>query len=355
MNPSPLSESRPTLEVIICTYNRERLLRNTLDALVAQRAAHDGRWAVLVVDNNCTDGTAELVEKYQGRLPGLRRTTESRQGLTEARQHGFHASDSPWVGFVDDDCVPEPDWVGQVLTHIAARPDIAGFNGRNILHFEDDKPRPWVHPEMFAAGGPVDDVEQERPFLHGAGLVLRRRAVERSGWINAPKAEDRRGNSLVSGGDNELAVRAKAGGEGGGLWFVPDCRIHHRVDVSRLGFSYLVRLNYRLAEAGPLLVAMQSPTLLGWHRFTLRYLGFRYASLVGIKRDEMITDGGGVRSMVLAISRVAGATIGYLKLAAKPVALKAHMIGIATPEWVESNAPDDHGPDRVRTEAEIGA
>jgi hypothetical protein len=69
----------------------------------------------------------------------------------------------------------------------------------------------------------------------------------------------------------------------------------------------------------------------------------------------MITAGGGVRSLVLAVVRVVGATIGYFKLAAKPKALKSDVIGIATAEWVASNAPDNEDPDRVRPVEKIGA
>ncbi len=346
--------AQPAVHIVICTYNRVRLLRHTLDALAAQDAAHDGRWAVLVVDNNCTDGTAALVDDYRGRLPGLCRVEERRQGLTEARQRGFLATTAPWVAFIDDDCVPEADWVSQALRHIEQRPEVAAFNGRNILHLEDGVARPWIHGEMFAAGGPIEDVEQERPFLHGAGLVLRREAVQRSGWIAAPRAADRRGSSLVSGGDNELALRAKAGGEGGGVWFFPACRMHHTVDEARLGFGYVARLNYRLAEAGALLVAMQSLTLVGWHRFMLRYLAHKLAALIGVRDDDMITPDGGVRSRILAVVRAVGATAGYVRLAVRPNRLRSQVVAIATPQWVEArlrglDTPASSRPRSVQT------
>ena len=332
--------TRATLvDIVICTYNRAHLLRHTLDALAKQSSPLDGTWKITVVDNNCTDGTRELIASYEQQLINLSVVAEERQGLTEARQRGFWATTAPWVAFVDDDCVPEPDWVEQVLAHVTANPDIAAFNGRNILHFEDGIDRPWVHPEMFAAGGPAEDAVVERPFLHGAGLILRRTAVERSGWLESPRAQDRRGNSLISGGDNELALRARAGGEGGGIWFVPACRLHHTVDAERLGFSYLMRLNYRLSEALPLLVAMQTPTYLSWQKYAIRFVGHRVLGAVGLASDSLITPDGGWRARLLALSRGAGSSVGYLRLLVNPGKLRGEALGIATDDYVEARLP----------------
>src|SRR5882672_6181176 len=57
----------PVCSVIIPTYNRMALLRYTLDALTRQDLGAD-RFEVLVVDDGSSDGTAALVERYQGRL-----------------------------------------------------------------------------------------------------------------------------------------------------------------------------------------------------------------------------------------------------------------------------------------------
>lgn len=328
-------ESTPNLDVVICTYNRADQLAHTLEALAEQDASNDGRWQVLVVDNNCTDGTPALVDQYIDRLPGLRRVGEQRQGLTEARQRGFLATEAPWVAFVDDDCVPEVDWVSNVLAAINTKPQMAAFNGSNTLRFDDDQVRPWVHPQMFAAEAGDAQQPTRRQSLHGAGLVLRRHAVERSGWLEAPKADDRRGNSLISGGDNELAARTGAAGDGGGLWFLPDCRMHHTVDHLRLTMPYLMRLNYRLAEAGALLRAMGSETSGQWRKAMIRQCGWRALSLIGRRTDPMRTPGSGYRGYLLAVSRTVGAVAGFIKLAARPNDLRRDALGIATPHWVE--------------------
>lgn len=328
------------LHVVICTYNRAELLRGALESLATQTAEHDGRWAVLVVDNNCTDHSLDVVESFLGRLPDLRMVPETRQGLTEARQRGFLATEAPWVGFVDDDCRPEPDWVTEALAFIDREPNAGAFNGHNTLEFADDEPRPWIDGEMFAAinPGPADDLtDRQRPEgLHGAGLVLRREAVVRSGWLDQPRAADRRGGSLVSGGDNELALRAGAGSEGGGLWFVPRCRLRHTIDADRLRLPYLIRLVFRLSEARPLISAMASAsTTAHWRRQGLRSFG---AGLVkaGLGRNARVhhpVSAPGSRTfaarlavrarlVLLGWSKAIGYAVGFARLAPRSAALE---------------------------------
>jgi glycosyltransferase involved in cell wall biosynthesis len=67
-----------TLEIIICTYNRAADLDRCLSALAIQRAAQNG-WGVMVVDNNCSDATPEVVEAHiaNGMPLGLHRLVET--------------------------------------------------------------------------------------------------------------------------------------------------------------------------------------------------------------------------------------------------------------------------------------
>jgi glycosyltransferase involved in cell wall biosynthesis len=337
------------LDVVICTYNRADLLRGTLDSLAEQTALPDGTWRVLVVDNNCTDHTLAVVSEYEGSLPGLRVVPEPQQGLTEARRRGFLASDATWLAFVDDDCRPAPDWVTEILRFIELRPDAAAFNGFNSLQFADGVRRPWVNPEMFAAMNPVSEGEPvRRGELHGAGLVLRRQAVIRSGWLDAPYVDDRRGHSLVSGGDNALSMRADAGGDGGGLWFVPRVRLDHSIDADRLRLGYLTRLVFRLAESRPLIESMAWPaSRSGWHRWSIRSAARRTVKATigrGAWPDRLPLDRGDsglparARVVLFGWANAIGYAVGYARLAANPGGRLDAMLGLVAQDQAESQA-----------------
>ena len=75
------------ISICICTYNRSVSLERTLHSLTEQKRVDLDATEVLVVDNNCTDQTANVVEAFQERLP-IRRVKESRQGLAHARNRG---------------------------------------------------------------------------------------------------------------------------------------------------------------------------------------------------------------------------------------------------------------------------
>src|SRR6516162_11213107 len=91
------------VSVIICTYNRQHLLKAALKSILSQQA--DGlRYEVVVVDNNSTDDTRQVIETFMGRgATNLRYLFEGRQGLSYARNAGVAVSRSPIVAFTDDD------------------------------------------------------------------------------------------------------------------------------------------------------------------------------------------------------------------------------------------------------------
>ena len=72
------------ISICICTYNRSESLRRTLASLAEQVNAESGAIELLIIDNNCIDDTHRTVEAFRQRLP-IRRVTESRQGLSYAR------------------------------------------------------------------------------------------------------------------------------------------------------------------------------------------------------------------------------------------------------------------------------
>jgi dolichol-phosphate mannosyltransferase len=88
--------------------NIEALIERTLHALGSYRTGVE----VVVVDDNSSDGTWQLVEGYAARDPRVRlilRTAES--GLTSAISRGIREARGNWVGWMDCDLsMPPEDW-----------------------------------------------------------------------------------------------------------------------------------------------------------------------------------------------------------------------------------------------------
>jgi len=114
---------RPTISLIIPAYNEEDYLPACLDA-VMQNVAGLAK-EIIVVDNNSTDGTKAVVERY----PTVRYVFEPRKGITRARQCGFLAATGDILAYVDADTRPPAGWIEQVVEAFGTREDLACLSG----------------------------------------------------------------------------------------------------------------------------------------------------------------------------------------------------------------------------------
>src|SRR5690348_6581980 len=102
----------PEVAVLIATYNRAERLGETLDVLAASRVPTGLSWEVLVVDNNSTDNTRDVVQSRQASYPvPLRYLTEKRQGRSPALNTAIAATAAPLLVFSDDDVRVDPHWL----------------------------------------------------------------------------------------------------------------------------------------------------------------------------------------------------------------------------------------------------
>lgn len=132
----------PDLTVAVCTWNRAEILDGSLAAIAAMRIPAGVTWELVVVDNNSTDHTQAVLQKYLDKLP-LRIVKETRQGTSYARNTAVAAVRSDWFVFLDDDCRPEPDLVEQYSEAIRLHPDVALFGGTMRPEFESPPPK-WL-------------------------------------------------------------------------------------------------------------------------------------------------------------------------------------------------------------------
>lgn len=241
-------ERRISIDLIVCTYNNAALLDRTLDAVALQRVPRGVEWQVVVVNNNCTDETPRVLEKHvrSGRLP-LRVLFEHKQGLTPARVCGVRATAGDWIAFVDDDCLLAEDWVEQAARFAAEHPECGGFGGQVIPEWETTTPPPYVLENLYAyACKNHGETPHRRPWVAGAGMVVRREALVACGWLDRQFLEDRAGGRLVSGGDMEIALRVASRHE---LWHNPACKLRHFIPARRMSREYLRRVTRGLGAS----------------------------------------------------------------------------------------------------------
>lgn len=257
------------ITIVICTYNNAPSLARAL-ANVEQQQACPCAWSLLVVDNNSTDNTAEVVEHYRerGRIPGLRRIVETTQGVAYARRRSILESETEWIAFMDDDCLFAPDWLAEAMRFCDAHPGAGAVGGRVDLQWE-------VPPEeviaRHATGYAFQDYGPEpcritspNGHLVGPGMLVRRRAVLDCRWPELMALVGRNGGKLTAGEDSELPYRIRNAGYE--LWYDPALRAEHCIPANRMTVDYLCRLYRGAGQSRPFTVAMRFN-----HRPTLAY------------------------------------------------------------------------------------
>ena len=276
-----------SIDIVICTYNNAELLQQTLSALSNQKVSPGISWRVLVVNNNCTDDTEKLVESFQqsANFP-LSMVVETRQGLTPARLCGVRNSFGNWIAFVDDDCLLAENWIEETARFASEHPRCGAFGGKIILDWQETPP-PFVLNRRYAyAGKRLGDTPQKRSWLPGAGMVLRRSALEQSGWIENQLLEDRIGQVLVSGGDVEIGMRIYSHWE---IWYAPGLELRHVIPSRRMTREYLRRMVFGLGASRHNVAALTwRGSYLSWLLYSVVYaVGFAIFGIAESVREAV--------------------------------------------------------------------
>ncbi|MDQ4142428.1 MAG: glycosyltransferase [Actinomycetota bacterium] len=317
---------RASLDVVICTFNNAAMLDRVLAALAAQRPAA-GEWGALVVDNNSDDETQDVVSRHMEArtIADLRQVRETTQGLTPARLRGVESTTAPWIAFVDDDCVLDQGWVAAAIDFAASHPDCAGFGGRVVPTYIEAAPPVLARYGWAFAEQDLGDEPVQVDCLVGAGMVVRRAALQESGWTAGPFFADRVGKKLVSGGDVEIALRLA--GTGRPLWYTPTCSLRHLIAGHRTSMPYLLRMTRSLGVSHSLAHALtwRAPRR-AWARAVARDLAA--SALTVLRRMRSLVAAGESRQdAMLAISYEWGRWQGMARVAVLLAAGRCQFFG----------------------------
>lgn len=239
--------------VAIPTYNSERRLPLLLDKLracltyIAMSELRDLSVEIIIVDNNSSDRTAEIIKTYQEHwhpeFP-LIYGFEPEQGAAFARQHAVRKAKGESIGFIDDDNLPKPDWIVQAYVFGKQYPKAGAYGGKIQPNYEVLPPENFEKIEGFLAirdrGDSPNLYQPEVLSLPpGAAMVVRRQA-----WLNCvpwrPNLGGKAADSMVQGDDWEPLIYLYKGGWE--IWYNPTMETQHQIPASRLERDYLLRL-----------------------------------------------------------------------------------------------------------------
>jgi glycosyltransferase involved in cell wall biosynthesis len=120
---------QPLFSIIICTYNRARLLPRALDSLLGQAGLAADEWEGIIVDDGSTDATPAIVEQYCRRDARFKAIRQSNAGVGAARDAGIQIASGVYCTFLDSDDWYKPHHLAERKRLLLARPDVQILHG----------------------------------------------------------------------------------------------------------------------------------------------------------------------------------------------------------------------------------
>jgi glucosyl-dolichyl phosphate glucuronosyltransferase len=208
-----------------------------LGSFAQLRPPSNGAWELIVVDNHCTDDSAEAIKIFAANLrTSVRYIFEPRQGLSHARNAGIKAARGDVIAFTDDDVTAHPHWLYE-LQKAFSKYDCQGVGGKIIPVWGGQKPH-WMQGERafsFRSGAIVSfDQGEGAHELNiapvGANMAYKRVVFEEYGLFRTDLGK--RGADPMLGEEVEFCKRLfRAGAK---VVYAPGAIVYHPVEVSKL-------------------------------------------------------------------------------------------------------------------------
>ena len=164
----------PCVSVVTPSFNQVAFLEQTLRSVLEQDYSPI---ELLVIDGGSTDGSVELIKRYERRLAYW--VSEKDKGQADAINKGFARATGEIVAFLNSDDYYYPGAVSTVVDVFRKEPEVGLVYGQARWITADDKPLNQTH---VAVDG--QDMLDRFAALPQPAVFLRRQVIERIGGLD---------------------------------------------------------------------------------------------------------------------------------------------------------------------------
>ncbi|HUC80404.1 MAG TPA: glycosyltransferase [Flavisolibacter sp.] len=239
-----LPDDKRKISVVICSYNRADYIIQAIESLYFQTLSKE-QFEVLVVDNNSTDNTGELVKEYMLLHNDFQLfyLTEPRQGASYARNTGADHAKAELLCFMDDDAIAEKHYLERIVAFFASHPSATGLGGRIIPKYIPAEPE-WMSHYVSSMVGNFDYSKEACEFKPGkypleSNMVVRKSDFLAIGGFNTA-LPGVKGTLRIGGEGKDFFFRLIALNKK--IYYDPAIIVHHVVEVKKLTPAYLYRV-----------------------------------------------------------------------------------------------------------------
>lgn len=236
-------EKLKPISICICTYNRCDQLKKTLESLSERRNHFIDGDEILIIDNNSSDQTKDLVSGWSSDLP-LVYHFESQQGLSVARNKGVAEFVNDVIIFIDDDISVTESFIHEYRKAVQEYPDAGFFGGKIHVDWQGNKPSWYQSSQLTLINGLIGYYDQgdrdvflsEHSLLpYGANFSLTRNTLNKVGLFD--QCLGVKGTSIARGEESDYFVRALEV-EIKGV-YLSNALVLHRFQLDRISIRYL--------------------------------------------------------------------------------------------------------------------
>lgn len=231
----------PKISVIVCTHNRSKSILDTLQSLNEMDVPDEVNWEVLIVDNNSSDDTRIVVNKFiEDGHPYFKYIFEPNQGKTYALNHGINKAKGEMLAFTDDDAIVDKYWL-KMIVETFKKYDADCVGGKVMPIWLGARPE-WLTDQLLNVLAILDlgdsvyefDWKSYDYMLFGVNFAFKKDFFLKNGLFNVKLGS--------IGEDQEMFGRLSA--IKGKAVYHPKIIVNHKITPERLQKSYFRKWHY---------------------------------------------------------------------------------------------------------------
>ena len=199
------------VSVIIPVYNGEKTLGQCLHSVLHQTYKN---YEVIVIDNNSTDSTSEIIKSFQQQSKKIRGLFEEKRGRGAARYKGEINARGEIILMTDADHILPENWIAKMMTPLLKKECDAVQGAHEVMagnfwgkQLQSDVSRKFAEDaKKSSAIGRIDT----------GNFAISKDALQRIGFSS---------RKYVSGNDTELSIRFQKNNLV--LTFLKDAKVQH--------------------------------------------------------------------------------------------------------------------------------
>lgn len=228
--------------IVINSYNRAQSLQKTLYSLTQLRWSE---FEIIVITGPSEDGSLAILEPWKDKI---KQAICPFANLSRSRNQGLALASGEWVAFIDDDAMPEPDWLCRLAAHTDNK-QLGAIGGFVIDHTGKQYQAQYLVSDYFGKtknyqslyGIPLDNDLSNDYYLSlmGVNTCFRRKALEQIGGFDQAYAYYLEETDMV------LRLR-KAQWQ---TQCIPNALVHHKFADSHIRHQHIVTSLYHIVRS----------------------------------------------------------------------------------------------------------